>query len=153
MHRILCGQLRKRGLTEASKCENNLCHKLMDDIEALKEKLRCDCRDISASLLKTFMCSYMAYTYAKEFEHIIKNRTGCNESDLSFDMKALMTLATEAGLAIDQCDINNNDHRHMNSFTVLTDKLEDWFETVVKAKVESIMEEYKDTKEFQHLYQ
>lgn len=153
MHRIMCNQLRKRGMTDASKCENDICHKLMDDIEALKQKLSDDCRDISAALLKTFMSAYMAYTYAKDFEHIVKVRTGCNESDLSFDMKALMQLATEAGLAIDQCDLANDDHRHMNGFTHLTDKLEDFFENEVKAKVNEVMEEYKKTKEFKKLYQ
>lgn len=153
MHRILCNQLRQRGLTEASKCENDICHKLMDDIEALKQKLSDDCRDISAALLKSFMSAYMAYVYAKDFESIIKHRTGTIESDLTFDMKNLMSVVTDAGLAIDQCDVKNNDHRHMNGFTILTDQLEEYFETEVKAKVDAIMEEYKTTKEFKRLYQ
>lgn len=153
MHRILCNDLRKRGLTDASKCEKRMCDKITDQIEILKKKLSDDCRDISAAILKTFMCSYMAYVYAKEFEHIVYNRTGCKDSDLSFDMKELMVLVTEAGLAVDKCDLQNNDHRHMNGFTALTDKLEEWFETEVKAKVEEVMDEYKETREFKNLYE
>lgn len=153
MHRILCNQLRQRGLVEASKCENDICHKLMDDIEALKQKLSDDCRDICSSILKSFMCAYLSYVFAKDFEYIVRKRTGVNESDLSFDMKNLMAVVSEAGLAIDQCDLANDDHRHMNSFTHLTDQLEEYFETEVKAKVDEIMEEYKKTKEFKKLYQ
>lgn len=152
IHRACMNDHIDKGRKAAEEFERQMVGKLTEQMTALEDKIIDDRRAISAAMLKSFMCAYMAYVYALEFESEIKRRTGSIEDELHQDMRDFISVAKEIALTIDTADTKAGKDHHMWSFNELTDRLEGWFTKEVGKKVNEIMDDYTKTKEFDKLY-
>ena len=123
---------------------DNEIYDLQQKYNNLADKMIKDREDFSAAMIEVFLISNLAYAKAIEFQELVKERTGSEETALSEDVKLLVKAAESIALMIDTVGHD----KQAKALSTIIDELEDEYNKSVTPIVNDIMHRFRRSKKF-----
>lgn len=110
----------------------------------LADKMIKDREDFSAAMIEVFLISNLAYAKAVEFQELIKERTGSEETALADDVAIMVKAAESIALMIDTVGHD----KQAQALGAIIDELEEKYNEQVMPIVKDIMQKFRKSKKF-----
>lgn len=143
LHKMRNRYIDMKDKESARRCWDELSD-LQNRRDKLAEKMVKDREDFSAAMIKVFLIANLAYAKAIEFQELVKERTGSDESMLSEDVKIMVKACESIALMIDSVGHDKQAYA-LGDFV---DKLEERFNTKVEPEIDEVISDFRKSNQF-----
>lgn len=117
---------------------------LQNKYNNLADKMIKDREDFSAAMIEVFLISNLAYAKAVEFQELVKERTGSEETALAEDVAIMVKAAESLALMIDTVGHD----KQAQALGSIIDELEERYNGQVVPVIKDIMQKFRKSKKF-----
>jgi hypothetical protein len=112
--------------------------------DKLAMKMVQDREDFSAAMIKVFLIANLAYAKAVEFQELVKERTGSEETALSEDVKLMVRACESIALMIDTVGHDKQAY----ALGDIIDNLEEKFNEEIEPDINKLIEQFRKSRQF-----